>query len=57
VPDNFNTVQALRLIGYNCKDSSAAISAFKLHFVPTDSTRVVTDADRKILFELLRKYE
>jgi N-acetylmuramoyl-L-alanine amidase len=57
VPDNFNTLQALRLLGYNCKDSSAAISSFKLHFVPTDSTRMVTDADRKILFGLLTKYE
>lgn len=58
VPDNFNALQALRIIGYNTKDSSAAISSFKLHFIPADSAaaRSLTDADKKIIFNLLNKY-
>ena len=54
LPGNFNTVHALRIIGYNCKDSLAAMSAFKLHFVPADSSRAFTDADRKILYSVLQ---
>jgi N-acetylmuramoyl-L-alanine amidase len=57
VPDNFNNLQALRIVGYNIKDSIAAISSFKLHFVQNDSTKVLTDADRKILFDLMKKYQ
>ena len=59
VPGNFNAIQALRIIGYNIKDSNTAIQSFKLHFVQHDSTRMrtLTDADRKILFDLSKKYE
>lgn len=57
VPEHFEAVQALRIIGYNVKDSTAAIRAFKLHFTPTDSTTTLTDDNRKILFDLMHKYE
>lgn len=57
VPDNFNALQALRIIGYSVKDSTAAIHSFKLHFVPSDSTAQLTDDNRKVLFDLARKYE
>jgi N-acetylmuramoyl-L-alanine amidase len=57
VPDNFNAIQALRIIGYNVKDSIAAIHSFKLHFVQQDSTRELNDASRKILYELYGKYQ
>jgi N-acetylmuramoyl-L-alanine amidase len=56
VPENFNAMQALRIIGYETKDSVAAIKAFKLHFVQQDSTAVITDADKKILYNLYKKY-
>jgi N-acetylmuramoyl-L-alanine amidase len=56
-PEQFNHLQAMRLIGYDISDSTAAIKAFKLHFVQTDSTRRITPADRKILFNLVRKYQ
>jgi N-acetylmuramoyl-L-alanine amidase len=55
-PENFNAVQALRIIGYDIKDSIAAIKAFKLHFVQQDSLAVITDADKKIIYDLYRKY-
>ena len=55
-PVNFDAVQALRIIGYNTKDSVAAIKSFKLHFVQQDSMPVLTDADRKIIYDLYKKY-
>ena len=55
-PENFNALQALRIIGYNTRDSIAAIKSFKLHFVQQDSLAVITDADRKILYDLYKKY-
>jgi N-acetylmuramoyl-L-alanine amidase len=56
VPSNFNTLQAMRVIGYDTRDSVAALAAFKRHFTPQDSTRMVTDSSRMILNNLLRKY-
>lgn len=57
VPADFNPIQALRIIGYNIKDTGIAIQSYKIHFVPQDSTRLLTEADRKILFDLSRKYQ
>jgi N-acetylmuramoyl-L-alanine amidase len=56
-PENFNSLQALRIIGYSIKDSSAAIEAFKRHFEMQDSSRILIDADKKILYDLMNKYE
>ncbi len=55
-PENFNALQALRIIGYDTKDSIAAIKAFKLHFVQQDSVAIINDADKKIIYELSKKY-
>ncbi|HMC87652.1 MAG TPA: N-acetylmuramoyl-L-alanine amidase [Chitinophagaceae bacterium] len=57
VPDNFNAMLALRVIGYNIQDSASAVYAFKLHFVQSDSSKVITDADKKILTDLAKKYQ
>lgn len=57
VPDQFNALQALRVVGYNIKDSNTAIQSYKIHFVPQDSTRKLNDADRKILYDLSKKYQ
>lgn len=54
VPDNFNSVQALRIIGYDVRDSSAAIVAFKRHY-EADTTRYITGPDKKILFSIMQK--
>lgn len=55
VPADFNNIQALRVIGYDIRDSSAAIQAFKRKFVAEDKSRSLNEADRKILFSLYRK--
>jgi len=57
VPDNFNALQALRIVGYNIKDSITAIQSYKIHFTPTDSTNALGEGDRKILFDLEKKYQ
>ncbi|MFZ1799283.1 MAG: N-acetylmuramoyl-L-alanine amidase [Chitinophagaceae bacterium] len=55
-PENFNSLQAMRIIGYNMHDSLNAIQSFKIHFTPNDSTSILNDGDRKILFSLEKKY-
>lgn len=57
VPEYFNAQQALRIIGYNVKDTVAAIHSFKIHFVPQDTTRTLTDDDKKILYDLSQRYQ
>lgn len=57
VPENFDAVQALRIVGYDIKKPEAAIQSFKLHFDQMDSTKVITDADKKILVDLVKKYQ
>ena len=57
VPDDFNPIQALRIIGYAIKDTGIAIQSYKIHFLPQDTSRVIGEGDRKILYELMKKYE
>lgn len=56
VPADFNAVQALRIIGYDVRDAGAAIAAFKRHFLGEDKSKTLTDADKKVLYVLMRKY-
>jgi N-acetylmuramoyl-L-alanine amidase len=55
-PPEFDSAVALRIIGYDISNLPAAITAFKRHFVQTDITPVLTQADNMILFNLYRKY-
>ncbi|MEJ7737916.1 MAG: N-acetylmuramoyl-L-alanine amidase [Chitinophagaceae bacterium] len=55
VPENFNNIQALRIIGYDVTDSIAAILAFKRHFVQ-DTTPVINERDVKILYNLSKSF-
>jgi N-acetylmuramoyl-L-alanine amidase len=55
VPENFNSLQALRIIGYSVRDSTVAIKAFKRHFEMQDSSKILFDNDKKILYDLMRK--
>lgn len=57
VPDNFDPILALRIIGYNIQKPESAIASFKLHFVPSDSSSLITEDDKKILYSLQKKYE
>jgi len=57
VPADFNALQALRVVGYNINKPEIAIQSYKIHFVPQDTTKVINDADKKILFDLSKKYQ
>ncbi len=56
LPENFNALLSLRIIGYDTKDTVAAIKAFKLHFIQQDSVAVLSETDKKIIYDLSRRY-
>jgi N-acetylmuramoyl-L-alanine amidase len=51
LPQPFDHLQALRVIGYDIRDSIAAIRAFKRHFVQ-DTLHVLKEQDKKVLYLL-----
>lgn len=57
MPTNFNALQALRIIGYDVRDSVAAIKAFKRKFLQQDKSSALNEADLKVLYSLYRKIE
>ena len=57
VPSGFNDFQALRIIGYNIKDSMAAVTAFRRHWLQDSVYQPYDSASEKILFDLSRKYQ
>lgn len=56
VPADFSPLMALRLIGYDIKDSAAAARAFKRHF-EQDTTKTWGPADAEVLYSLYRQYQ
>lgn len=56
VPAHFDHIAALRIVGYDVKDTTAAIQSFKRHFLQ-DTTKRMTPAADKILFSLYKKYQ
>ncbi len=52
---NVDYLTALRIIGYDIKDTSAAILGFKRHFMQ-DTTKGITPSAEKILYNLYKKY-
>ena len=56
LPADFSALQSLRIIGYDTKDSVAAIKAFKLHFVQQDSIPKINEGDKKIIYDLSKRY-
>jgi N-acetylmuramoyl-L-alanine amidase len=55
IPKDFNTFQALRIIGYNVKDTTAAIVTFKRKFLKDEKNKQLNDGDKKVLFSLMQK--
>jgi len=54
-PENFDYLLALRVVGYDMKDTTAVIRAFKRHWMQ-DSTFLITDADKKAIYQLQKKF-
>lgn len=57
VPQYFDTLRALRIIGYDVSHPQAAIQSFKLHFIQQDSTTGWNDAAIKVLYDLAERYQ
>ncbi len=55
LPANFNSMDALRIIGYDTRDQVAAIKAFKRKFMQVDNSGTLEEGDVKILYSLYRK--
>jgi N-acetylmuramoyl-L-alanine amidase len=53
-PAGFSHLLALRIIGYDTHDTTAAIRAFKRHYMQ-DTTRHLTTADLSVLYDLMNK--
>ena len=56
VDSSFKPLEALRIIGYNTHDSTAAIIAFKRHFMQDESSKTLNEWDIKTLYNLYKKY-
>jgi N-acetylmuramoyl-L-alanine amidase len=56
LPPTFNPQDALRIIGYDTSNLDAAIRAFKRHFIQKEVNAILTDDDKKVLYNLYRKY-
>lgn len=55
VPANFDYLTALKLIGYDMKDTASTIIAFKRHWMQ-DTTAGMTEPAQKILYALYGRY-
>lgn len=58
LPSNFDQWNALRIIGYDLKDTVSAMQSFKRHWL-TDSTRtvVIDSAQMKVLYGVMMKFK
>lgn len=56
LPNNFNHLQALRIVGFDMKDTTAAIVGFKRHWLQ-DTTRGLNTDQLKVLYQLSKKYQ
>lgn len=57
VPKDFNSLQALRIIGYDIRDSIAAIQTFRRKYLQREDKGALTNDEKKVLYTLYRKYE
>lgn len=55
VPADFNIEQGLKIIGYDTSNLSAAIIAFKRHFIQTDVSDSIDDTTKAILYSIYLK--
>ncbi len=54
-PVDFNVEQGLRIIGYDTKNLSAAITAFKLHFIQTDLNSILDEKTINTIYSVYKK--
>lgn len=54
-PLNFDPEIGLRIIGYDTKNLTAAIKAFKLHYIPSDTSAMVDENTINTIYALYKK--
>jgi N-acetylmuramoyl-L-alanine amidase len=55
MPPAFDHLQALRIVGFDMKDTTAAIIGFKRHWLQ-DTTKGLSEHHKKVLYQLMKKY-
>lgn len=56
VPVDFNPKMALRIIGYDISNYTAAVEAFRRHFISINEKGELTKPEKKVLYVLMGKY-
>jgi N-acetylmuramoyl-L-alanine amidase len=56
VPAGFDYLNAIRIIGFDIRDTSSAIVAFKRHFLQDTTKKMTTEAE-KVLYNIYKKYQ
>ncbi|SDE02898.1 N-acetylmuramoyl-L-alanine amidase [Niabella drilacis] len=56
-PPNFNPLLALRVIGYDISVPENAIIGFKHHFIQNNASKILNDYEKKIIYNIMLKYE
>jgi N-acetylmuramoyl-L-alanine amidase len=54
-PSPFDSLEALRSLGYDLSDPDAAVRAFRLHYAQNDSSQELTEEQKGLLYCLLLK--
>ncbi|MBE8712998.1 N-acetylmuramoyl-L-alanine amidase [Sphingobacterium hungaricum] len=55
-PADFNPAMALRIIGYDIKNLDAAVKAFKIHYIQTNTLTTWSPEELKVLYSIYKKY-
>ena len=50
LPQNFDYLVALRIVGYDLKDTLASMAAFKRHWLQDTLSPILSEPDKKVLF-------
>jgi len=56
VPPAFNPLDALRIIGYDLRDSSAVFLTFRRKYLGAENRGSLTEPERKVLYSLYRRH-
>ena len=55
LPETFDPMMGLRIIGYDISRPECAIQSYKIHFLPADTSHIIGEADKKIIYSLVQK--
>ncbi len=53
LPTDFNAITALRIIGYEVKDTASVIQTFKRKYLKREERKPLTESDKKIVYSVM----